>query len=74
MEAVERIREMEKILQGAKPVLQRLDAALDEYAALREAATTAETTGRQTSRSTRRDGSRSHCGGACCQRMRCMTC
>ena len=28
MEAVERIREMEKILQGAKPVLQRLNAAL----------------------------------------------
>lgn len=36
MEAVERIREMEQILQGAKPVLQRLDEALDDYAALRE--------------------------------------
>lgn len=36
MEAIERIREMEEILQGAKPVLARLDAALEDYAALRE--------------------------------------
>ena len=36
MDGIERIREMEEILQGAKPVLARLDAALEEYAALRE--------------------------------------
>ncbi len=34
MDAIERIREMEEILQGAKPVLARLDAALEDYAAL----------------------------------------
>jgi hypothetical protein len=36
MEAVERIREMEEILQGAKPILARLDEALEQYAALRD--------------------------------------
>ena len=34
MDAIERIREMEGILQGAKPVLARLGAALADYAAL----------------------------------------
>ena len=33
MDALERIRSMEEILQGAKPVLAQLDAALEAYAA-----------------------------------------
>ena len=33
MDALERIRSMEEILQGAKPVLAQLDAALEVYAA-----------------------------------------
>lgn len=35
-EAIERIQEMETILQEAKPVLARLDDALEDYSALRE--------------------------------------
>ena len=37
MDALERIRSMEEILQGAKPVLARLDEALEDYAALTDA-------------------------------------
>jgi len=35
-ERIRRIREMETILQTAGPVLRRLEAALEEYEALRE--------------------------------------